>query len=86
MIKHGQRLAQAESIGFELPEINYSDYAKALGIPGYIIRSPQDFLALDIEAICQRQGPTILDVRIDPEEIPPIKVRIGVLGKGENDE
>jgi acetolactate synthase-1/2/3 large subunit len=79
MVKHGQRLAQAESTAFELPEINYCDYAQAMGVPGYIIRSPQDFLALDIEAICQRQGPTLFDVRIDPEEVPPMQTRMKVL-------
>jgi acetolactate synthase-1/2/3 large subunit len=80
MVKHGQRLAQAELTAFWLPEVNYCDYAKAMGVPGYIIRSPQDFLDLDIEAICQRQGPTLLDVRIDPEEVPPIQTRMRVLG------
>jgi acetolactate synthase-1/2/3 large subunit len=80
MVKHGQRLAQAEPIAFELPEINYCDYAKAMGVPGYIIRSPQDFLNVDIEAICQRQGPTLLDIRIDREELPPMQVRMKALG------
>ncbi|MGR6034422.1 MAG: thiamine pyrophosphate-binding protein [Candidatus Nitrosoglobus sp.] len=80
MVKHGQRLAQAEPIAFELPEINYCDYAKAMGVPGYIIRSPQDFLNVDIEAICQRQGPTLLDIQIDREELPPMQVRMKALG------
>lgn len=81
MVKHGQRLAQAEPTAFELPEINYCDYAKAMGVPGYLIHSPQDFLTLDIEAMCQRRGPTLLDVRIDPEEVPPMMTRMRVLGK-----
>jgi acetolactate synthase-1/2/3 large subunit len=80
MVKHGQRLAQAEPTAFELPEISYCDYAKAMGVPGHIIRSPQDFLHLDIEAMCQRPGPTLLDVRIDQEEVPPMKTRMRVLG------
>jgi acetolactate synthase-1/2/3 large subunit len=80
MVKHGQRLAQAEPTAFELPEINYCDYAQAIGIPGYVIRSPRDFLDVDIEAICQRPGPALLDVRIDPEEVPPMQTRLRVLG------
>jgi len=80
MVKHGQRLARAEPTAFELPKINYCDYAKAMGVPGYLIHSPQDFLALDIEAMCQRRGPTLLDVRIDPEEVPPMRTRMRVLG------
>ena len=80
MVKHGQRLAHAEAIGFELPEVDYCAYAKAMGAAACIVRSPQDLLSLDVEAICKRAGPTLLDVRIDPEEVPPIKSRLKVLG------
>ncbi|QBQ56622.1 thiamine pyrophosphate-binding protein [Nitrosococcus wardiae] len=80
MVKHGQRLAKAEPIAFELPEINYCAYAEAMGVPGYVIHAPQDMLELDIEAICQRPGPSLIDVRVDPEEVPPINSRIRILG------
>lgn len=80
MVKHGQRLAQAEPIGFELPEVNFCAYAEAMGVPGHIIRSPQDLLDLDMKVILQRRGPTLLDVRVDPEEVPPIRTRIRILG------
>lgn len=79
MVKYGQRMTQAEPTGFELPEIDFCAYANAMGIPGHIIRSPQDLLALDMNALCQRQGPTVLDVRVDPEEVPPIKTRARLL-------
>jgi acetolactate synthase I/II/III large subunit len=79
MVKHGQRLAGAELIGFEFPEIDYCAYAKAMGAAGYIIRSPQDLLDLDVGGICKRGGPTLLDVRIDREEVPPIRSRIRAL-------
>jgi acetolactate synthase-1/2/3 large subunit len=79
MVKHGQRLAGAELIGFELPEVDYCAYAKAMGAAGYIIRSPQDLLDLDVGEICKRGGPTLLDVRIDREEIPPMRSRIRAL-------
>ncbi len=80
MVKHGQRLAGAEPIGFELPEIDFAAYARAMGSDGYIIRSPQDLAGLDIDAICRRQGPTLLDVRIDPDEMAPMGVRVKTLG------
>jgi acetolactate synthase-1/2/3 large subunit len=79
MVKHGQRLAGAEPIGFELPEVDYCAYAKAMGAAGYIIRSPQDLLDLDVGEICKRGGPTLLDVRIDREEVPPMRSRIRAL-------
>ncbi len=83
MVKHGQRLAGAEAIGFELPEVDYAAMAQAMGAQGYTIRSPQDFDALDIDAMCERSGPTLLDVHVDPEEVPPIATRMNVLGGSE---
>jgi acetolactate synthase-1/2/3 large subunit len=82
MVKHGQRITGAEPIGYELPEVDYCAHAKALGAEGYVIASPQDLLALDIKAICQRRGPTLLDVRIDRDEAPPMSVRFEALGLG----
>jgi acetolactate synthase-1/2/3 large subunit len=34
---------------------------------------------LDIAAICVRGGPTLLDVFVDPDEVPPMNVRMRVL-------
>jgi acetolactate synthase-1/2/3 large subunit len=83
MVKHGQRLAHAEAVGYELPHVDFSLLATSLGAAGHIIRSPQDLLALDIKGVCQRRGPTLLDVRIDPEEIPPMQVRMRSLNSVE---
>jgi acetolactate synthase-1/2/3 large subunit len=79
MVKHGQRLAGAERIAFELPRIDYRLMAQAMGITGHVIESPEDFQALDMELILNRQGPTLLDVRIDGEEIPPMNLRMQTL-------
>jgi len=80
MVKHGQRLAQAEAIGYELPQVDYRKLAESMGIPGHVINSPQELEALDFAAILQRQGPTLLDVRIDGEEVPPMARRMKTLG------
>jgi acetolactate synthase-1/2/3 large subunit len=79
MVKHGQRLAGAERIAFELPRIDYRLMAQAMGIAGHVIESPEDFQALDMDLILNRQGPTLLDVRIDGEEIPPMNLRMQTL-------
>jgi len=50
--------------------------ARAMGAEGIIIRSPRDMQALDIETLCSRHGPTVLDVRIDTEEVPPMSLRV----------
>lgn len=80
MVKHGQRMAGAERIAYELPPTDFAALARALGAEGHTVRSPADLTALDIKAICSRKGPTLLDVYIDPEEVPPMNLRMRVLG------
>ncbi|MFV2061675.1 MAG: thiamine pyrophosphate-binding protein [Gammaproteobacteria bacterium] len=80
MVKHGQRLANAEAVGFELPKIDFAGIAHSMGMPGYVIRSSYDFERLDADVICRRAGPTILDVRIDDEQVPPMASRLQQLG------
>jgi acetolactate synthase-1/2/3 large subunit len=80
MVKHGQRLAGAESIACELPQVDYRRLAESMGIPGHVIKSPQDLENLDFDAILSRRGPTMLDVRIDPDEVPPMTLRLKTLG------
>lgn len=80
MVKHGQRIAKAEPIGHQLPQVDYCMLAASMGIPGHIIRSPQELDALDFDAILKHKGPTLIDVRIDGEEVPPIGIRLKTLG------
>lgn len=79
MVRHGQRLAGAEQIGCGLPPTDFAALARALGAEAHTIRSPQDMSDLDITAMCARKGPTLLDVLIDPDEVPPMNVRMRVL-------
>ncbi|MDB5813639.1 MAG: Acetolactate synthase [Rhodocyclales bacterium] len=79
MVKHGQRLAGAEDIGYQLPATDFAALARALGATGHTVRSPEDLYNLDIAAICAHKGPTLLDVLIDPDEIPPMNSRMRVL-------
>ena len=79
MVKHGQRLAKAEHIGCAMPKTDFAMLARALGGRGFIIESPADMDALDIDAMLIYPGPTLLDVRIDPEEVPPMNSRMRVL-------
>lgn len=79
MVKHGQRLAGAEPIAYELPQIDFAAYAKALGAQGHTIKSPQDLFELDVRAMLESDSPTVLDVHVDREEIPPMRTRIRVL-------
>jgi acetolactate synthase-1/2/3 large subunit len=80
MVMHGQRLAKAEPIAFELQKIDFTKQAESMGIPGYIIESPEDFNNIDFETLLAREGPAIIDVRIDKEEVPPMLTRLKTLG------
>ena len=81
MVKHGQRLSGAEQVGYHIPDVDFCAVARAMGAEGYIINSPSDLENLDIAAMCTRRGPTVLDVRVDGEEVPPMKMRIEGLQK-----
>lgn len=79
MVKHGQRIAGAEQTSCDLPPTDFAMLARALGAEGHTIRSPEELSKLDVAAMCTHKGPTLLDVLIDPEEVPPMNVRMRVL-------
>ncbi len=81
MVKHGQRLAGAERTAYELPPVDFAAMARAMGAAGHTITCAADLQALDIDAICARQGPTLLDVYVDGEEVPPMGARIRTLNE-----
>jgi len=81
MVKHGQRLGGAEEIAYELPPVDFALMARAMGAEGITITSPADLMAIDFEKICRHPGPTLLDVHIDPEEVPPMGARMKTLGR-----
>jgi acetolactate synthase-1/2/3 large subunit len=79
MVAHGQRLGGAEEIGSELPNVDFRRMAEAMGVRAYLIQTPQDLMNLNIPGICQQSSPTLLDVRIDAREVPPIGRRMNSL-------
>jgi len=83
MVRHGQKLTGGESIGFKLPNIDFAAFAKSMGVPGYVIRSPVDLQQLNPLSLCGRNGPSLLDVRIDGNEVPPIGLRTRILKEGQ---
>jgi len=76
MVMHGQRLGNQESIGWELNTINYAALAQAMGVDGIVVKSPAELDALDFNALFGKTGPTLIDVRIDRDEVPPMGDRI----------
>ena len=76
MVMHGQRLGQQESIGWQLNTVNYAALAQAMGVDGIVIETPAELDALDFTALFNKNGPTLIDVRIDRNEVPPMGDRI----------
>ncbi len=76
MIRFGQKLSKAESIGWQLNQVDFSLLAQAHGAQGIIIDTPEQLQNLDFSVIFSAEAPTLLDVRIDKEEIPPMMARI----------
>ncbi len=80
MVMHGQRLAGAEPIAYELTHVDFRRMAESMGVPGHVVESPADFEGIDFDAMLARQGPTLIDVRIDRNEVPPMILRLKTLG------
>ena len=50
--------------------------AQAMGVDGIVIDCPTQLDQLDYPALFSKKGPTLLDVRIDRNEVPPMGDRI----------
>ena len=83
MVKQGQRIGGGEQIGYELPNIDFVNYAKSMGITSLLITCVKDLESLNVKDL-MNDGPVILDVRIDKEEVPPIDNRLKALGAIQN--
>ncbi len=85
MVKHGQHLTHSESIGYEITPTKFYEMAKAMGADGYLIQDANDFNKINFETIMATDyGPTILDVHVDGNEIPPMGMRVKSLRKAKS--
>jgi acetolactate synthase-1/2/3 large subunit len=82
MIKHGQQLGGAENIGNVLPKVDFAAMARAMGLQGHTINKITDLDEIGIDDIFKQQGPCVLDVIIDANEVPPMGSRMKVLAGG----
>ncbi len=72
LIRHGHRLLGKERVDFDIPPVDFAMMARAAGAEAHTIRNAGDFDLIDWNMLANRKGPTLLDVRIDPEERPPL--------------
>ncbi|MGX5201632.1 thiamine pyrophosphate-binding protein [Aliikangiella sp. IMCC44632] len=76
MVKHGQKLGGAAQIGFELPLIDFAKIAQAMGVEGMVINTPQELTQIDWQRLGAKLAPTLIDIRIDANEVPPMGQRV----------
>ncbi len=80
LVKQGQRMGSGEPTAHTLIQVDFVKWGESMGVPGFHIKTVNDLENLDLVEILSRNGPAILDVYIDPEEIPPIRNRLQALG------
>ena len=80
MVRHGQALRGARDVGNELPPVDFKRFAEAMGVEAFTIRTLADLKRLDFETLGHKAGPTLLDVRIDRDKVPPMGARVESLG------
>jgi len=61
-----------KTVSTTFKEVNFALVAEGLGAKGYRIERPGELLEILPEAI-ERAVPTVIDVTIDPNEVPPIE-------------
>lgn len=76
MVKHGQRMGGAEAVGFELPPVNFALMAESMGIEGIRVTTDAQLQAIDWERLGAKASPTLIDVLIDGESVPPMAQRV----------
>ncbi len=79
MVMHGQRLTGAERIAYQLPAVDFAAMARAMGARGYNVYELTDFDKIDYKDLCTCGQPSLIDVHIDPNEVPPMSLRARTL-------
>ena len=82
MVYHGRKLANIpEGIKSGFKTVDFVKVAEGLGAKGIRITKPGEINKEMMDEIIAAGVPTLLDVIIDPEEVPPIHSRIASLEK-----
>lgn len=77
-VHHGQRLQYGRHAATEFAAFDAAGVAEALGATGFRVRRPGETAAA-LKAALACKGPAVVDVRVDPEEPPPIHSRVKLL-------
>jgi acetolactate synthase-1/2/3 large subunit len=61
-------------VDFAIPPVDFAMMARATGAEAFTVRDADELDLIDWQTLAARQGPTLLDVHIDPEEKPPLNM------------
>lgn len=82
MVHHGRKLAGIpEGIASSFKPVDFVKFAEGCGARGIRITKPGEINKEMMDEIISAGVPTVLDVIIDPDEVPPIHSRIATLEK-----
>lgn len=79
MVMHGQRMGHAERIAHELPPVDFSMLARAVGARAYRASSVAELQAIDWREVFDNSGPAVVELMIDREAVPPMHGRVSSL-------
>jgi acetolactate synthase I/II/III large subunit len=72
LIRHAHRLSGKEGVEFAIPAVDFAMMARAAGAEAHKIREERDLDMIDWRALALHQGPTLLEVTVDREKLPPL--------------
>lgn len=79
MVKFGQRLGNQEEIGHNLPLVDYCLLAQSLGANSLKLNRDQDILNVPWDTLFTLDRPTLIEVMVNKDEVPPMGERISGL-------
>ncbi len=80
MVRHGQRLsAQAMETSHSFIPVDFSSLAESLGAVGVRIEKQGELNRALMQELIAMKRPVVIDVVIDPDEVPPIGSRLSAL-------
>ncbi|MCX4241939.1 thiamine pyrophosphate-dependent enzyme [Paraliomyxa miuraensis] len=78
MVEHGMRSAGYEPVETAIPRTDFAAFARSMGADGIRIES-EDELEWALRRAMAARGPFVVDVVIDPDEVPPVGSRLNNL-------
>lgn len=75
MCRQGLKMLNSEPLDCDIPDTDFALFGRSLGAEGYQANNPQQLQDALVNAINSR-NPTVIDIKIDKNAVPPIEGRI----------